>query len=156
MPITLAGAAGLHANKNTSAGSSEWRPLTFERIQTFAEATDDHQWIHVDRARIEKESPFGAPIAHGYLTLSLVAGLFFEVVAVEEMAMVINYGTNKVRFPNPLREGDRFRLSVDVGEVTDKKGGWVEAVFLTRIEIEGAEKPACVAECVYRFLPRQA
>ena len=119
----------------------------------FADATGDHQWIHVDRERIAAESPFGAPIAHGYLTLSLVAGLFFEVVEIGGMKMVINYGTNKVRFPHPLKEGARYRLALALGDVAEKGGGWIEAIFVASIEIEGADKPACVAEVVYRFLP---
>ena len=126
--------------------------MTFEMIQAFADATGDQQWIHVDKARIAKESPFGAPIAHGYFTLSLVAGKFFDLLELENMAMVINYGTNKVRFPNPLKEGARYRLNLKLGDVTEKKG-WYEGIFLAAIEIEGEAKPACVAECVYRFLP---
>lgn len=156
MSVTITSAADLHALSGKALGASDWRTMSFERIQNFAEATEDHQWIHVDRERIDAESPFGAPIAHGYLTLSLVAGLFFEVITLDGMAMVINYGTNKVRFPNPLKEGDRFRLAIAMGEVTDKKGGWVEAIFDATIEIDGADKPACAARCVYRFLPADA
>ena len=103
MPVRIEGAAGLAAYANQPIGSTDWEPMTFERIQAFADATGDHQWIHVDRERIAKESPFGAPIAHGYLTLSLVAGRFFELLELDGFAMVINYGTGKVRFPNPLR-----------------------------------------------------
>lgn len=151
--ITIRGAEGLLAHANAELGATEWTEMTFERIQAFADATDDHQWIHVDRERIAAESPFGAPIAHGYLTLSLVAGRFFELIALEDMAMVINYGTNKVRFPNPLKAGDRFRLKMAMGAVTEKGKGWYEAVLHAAIEIEGADKPACAAEVVYRFLP---
>lgn len=153
MPITIAGAAGLFAHANQSLGASDWQPMTLDRIRAFADATDDHQWIHVDEERIAKESPFGAPIAHGYLTLSLVAGNFFRLITLEDMKMVINYGTNKVRFPTPLKAGDRYRLAMDFGEVTEKGGGWLEATFFARIEVEGQDKPACAAECVYRFLP---
>jgi acyl dehydratase len=126
--------------------------MTYERILAFAGATGDHQWIHVDRERIAKESPYGAPIAHGYLTLSLVAGGFFDVLELAGFAMIINYGANKVRFPSPLKEGDRYRLSLSLGDVTEQKG-WYEAIFVATIEIEGGKKPACVAECVYRFQP---
>ena len=156
MPVPIHGADGLRTHANRSLGASAWREMTFERIVAFADATGDHQWIHVDRERIAKESPFGAPIAHGYLTLALVAGRFFDLIDLQGMDMVINYGTNKVRFPNPLKEGDRFRLSIDLGEVTEKRKGWVEAIFLGSIEIDGAPKPACVAECVFRFLPAQS
>ncbi|MEQ8273949.1 MAG: MaoC family dehydratase [Deltaproteobacteria bacterium] len=153
MTITISGAAGLHDNANSSAGATEWQTMTLERIRAFADATDDHQWIHVDEERIAKESPFGAPIAHGYLTLSLVAGHFFRLIELQDMKMVINYGTNKVRFPTPLKAGDKFRLAIDLGDVTEKGGGWLEAVFNARIEVEGQDKPACAAECLYRFLP---
>jgi acyl dehydratase len=153
MPVTIDGAAGLESHANTEIGATGWETMTFEMIQAFADATGDHQWIHVDRERIAKESPFGAPIAHGYFTLSMVAGKFFELLDLQNMAMVINYGTNKVRFPNPLREGDRFRLAIKLGDVTAKGRGWYEAIFHAAIEIEGADKPAVAAECVYRFLP---
>ena len=137
-------------------GASDWLTIDQARIDLFADATGDHQWIHVDRERIAKESPFGAPIAHGYLTLALVAGRFFDLLDLQGMDMVINYGTNKVRFPNPLKEGNRFRLSINLGDVTEKRKGWVEAIFLASIEIEDQPKPACVAECVFRFLPAQS
>lgn len=154
MPVQIAGAAGLQAHAHQALGSTDWEEMTFERIEAFANATGDHQWIHVDKARIAKESPFGAPIAHGYLTLSLVAGKFFEILELQGFGMVINYGTGKVRFPNPLKAGDRYRMSMTLGDVTEKKGGWWEAVFHASIEVEGAAKPACAAECIYRFLPQ--
>jgi acyl dehydratase len=155
MPVTINGVEGLREKSNSALGATEWEDMTFDRIQAFADATGDQQWIHVDRERIARESPFGAPIAHGYLTLSLVAGRFFDLLDLQGMGMVINYGTNKVRFPNPLKEGARFRLALHLGEVVDKKGGWVEAIFQMIIEIEGEQKPACAAECVFRFLPEQ-
>ncbi|MFN7144714.1 MAG: MaoC family dehydratase [Myxococcota bacterium] len=151
MAMRIEGKEGLFSKSGTPLGSSPWTAMTFERIQAFADATGDHQWIHVDRARIAKESPYGAPIAHGYLTLSLVAGLFFEVLELDGFAFVINYGANKVRFPSPLKEGDRYRLSLQLGEVKDVGNNWYEAIFVASIEIEGGKKPACVAETVYRF-----
>lgn len=155
MAVTIQGGEGLREHANTPAGATEWQEMSFERILAFADATDDHQWIHVDKDKIAKESPFGAPIAHGYLTLSMVAGKFFELFELQGMSMVLNYGTNKVRFPHPLKEGDRFRLAVTIGDVTEKGGGWLEAVFHAAIEIDGEAKPACAAECVYRFLPEK-
>jgi acyl dehydratase len=152
VPTTIQGVAGLKALAGSPLGATAWEEMTFARILAFADATGDHQWIHVDRARIAKESPFGAPIAHGYLTLSLVAGRFFDLLDLQGFGMVINYGTNKVRFPNPLKEGQRFRLSIQLGDVTDVKGGWVEALFLATVEVEGEAKPAVSAECVFRFL----
>lgn len=156
MPVIIDGPDGLRALANQTIGASEWEPMTLDRIRAFADATGDHQWIHVDEARIAKESPFGAPIAHGYLTLSLVAGRFFELLELRGFGMVINYGTNKVRFPNPLKAGQSFRLQMKLGDITELKGGVLEAVFLANIEIEGEAKPALAAECVYRFLPPAA
>src|SRR5437763_15089140 len=124
--------------------------MTFEAIQKFADATGDHQWIHVDRERIARESPFGKPIAHGYFTVSLIAGLFFELVEVKNFAMVINYGLNKVRFPAPLKEGQRYRLAVKLGDAKEISNG-IEGLIQAAIEIVGESKPACVAELVYRF-----
>lgn len=155
MPVIIEGVDGLKAKANSHIGTTEWETMTFDRIQAFADATGDQQWIHVDRERIAKESPFGAPIAHGYFTLSMVAGRFFDLLDLRQMGMVINYGTNKVRFPNPLKENARFRLAIDLGDVTDKRGGWVEAIFNAAIQIEGEDKPAVAAECVFRFLPAQ-
>lgn len=155
----IAGAAGLQSLVGSSLGSTEWKPLTFERIQTFADATDDHQWIHVDRDRIAKESPYGRPLAHGYLTLSLVAGQFFELLDLQGFKMIINYGANKVRFPSPLREGDRYRLTMSLVSATPLLADpskpdsyeWIEVVLGANIEVDGAKKPACAAEVVYRF-----
>src|ERR1700761_9463378 len=116
-PTVIDGLSGLKALLGKDLGTSDWQTCTFEDILKFADATGDHQWIHVDRERIKKESPFGAPIAHGYFTLARIAGLFFEVVQVKGFALVLNYGLNKVRFPNPLKEGKRYRLVVKLSEV---------------------------------------
>lgn len=151
MPTRIDGGAGLTALAGADLGATEWKTLDFAQITTFADATGDHQWIHVDKARIAKESPFGAPIAHGYLTLALVAGQFFELLELVNFKMVINYGANKVRFPSPMKEGSRYRLAMKLGEIKDVGGGWLEAQFLATIEIEGSAKPGCVAECIYRF-----
>lgn len=149
---TIHGADALLALAGQDLGATEFRTLSFETITTFATASGDHQWIHVDRERIARESPFGAPIAHGYLTLSLVGGQFFELLELRGFKLVINYGCNKVRFPAPMKEGASWRLAMKLGEVRPV-GEWVEAVFVATIELEGSAKPACVAECVYRFLP---
>lgn len=146
----IEGLAGLQALVGKELGKGAWHQLTFEEIQRFADATGDHQWIHVDRERIAKESPFGAPIAHGYYTLSRVAALFLDLVEIQGFSGVLNYGLNKVRFPAPLKEGARYRLVSTLGQVSEVKGG-VEAIFLNTIEIEGEAKPALVAECVFRF-----
>jgi acyl dehydratase len=144
------GVAGLKSLVGNEIGVSDWRQMTYEAIRKFADATGDHQWIHVDRERIARESPFGKPIAHGYFTVSMIAGIFFELVEIKNFAMVINYGLNKVRFPAPLKEGQRYRLSVKLGDVTEIPNG-VEGLLAATIEIEGERKPACVAELVFRF-----
>lgn len=147
----IAGLEWLKANAGQDLGSSEWRVMKFEDIVRFADATGDHQWIHVDKARIAKESPFGAPIAHGYFSVALIAGLFFEILEVKGIGAVLNYGINKVRFPAPLKAGARYRLALKLGEVKDITGG-VEALLQAAIEIEGEPKPACAGEIVYRFM----
>lgn len=152
MPTRIASVDDLQAHVGASLGQSSWKELPFQQIVAFADATGDHQWIHVDAERIAKESPFGAPVAHGYLTLSLVAGLFFEVLELDGFKMVINYGCNKVRFPTPVKAGSRYRLSLSLQSLT-KVGDWWEAVMGATIEIEGASKPGLFAEVVYRFLP---
>jgi acyl dehydratase len=153
MPTIIAGAAGLHAAVGADLGATPWKTLPFEQIRLFADATGDHQWIHVDKERIAKESPFGAPIAHGYLTLSTIAGLFFELLDLQGFKMVINYGTNKVRFPTPVKAESRTRMSLKLTSVTPVGADWLEAIFVATIEVEGSAKPGCVAECVFRFQP---
>jgi len=144
------GVSGLKSLVGKELGTSPWKEMTFDAIRKFADATGDHQWIHVDKERIARESPFGKPIAHGYFTVSLIAGLFFELVEVRNFAMVINYGLNKVRFPAPLKEGQRYRLAVKLGDAKEIPNG-IEGLIQAAIEIDGESKPACVAELVYRF-----
>jgi acyl dehydratase len=144
------GVAGLRSLAGKELGQTAWREMTFEAIKKFADASGDHQWIHEDRERIARESPFGKPIAHGYFTLSLIGGLFFELVEVRNCAMVVNYGLNKVRFPAPLKEGQRYRLNVKLGEVKEITNG-VEGSLNATVEIEGESKPACAAELLFRF-----
>jgi acyl dehydratase len=130
---------------------SDWHTLAFEDIRAFADATGDHQWIHVDRERIARESPYGVPIAHGYYTLSRVSDLLLSNLEVTGAKATINYGLNKVRFPAPLKEGASYRLKTSLGSVTDVKGG-LECILPSAIEIRGEPKPAMVAEVVFRFL----
>ena len=143
------GAPGLKSLVGKQLGASPWTEMTYDAIRKFADATGDHQWIHVDREKAKK-GPFGAPIAHGYFTLSLIAGLFFELVEVRGFGFVINYGLNKVRFPSPLKEGQKYRLNVKLGEVKEIQNG-MEGLLQAAIEIEGSDKPACAAELVFRF-----
>ena len=131
-------------------GSSAWVTIEQERVNKFADATDDHQWIHVDVERAAA-GPFGGTIAHGYLTVSLLPWLGSQIFTLETPGARLNYGLNKVRFPNPVKVGARYRLAMKVTEVKDINGG-VEVLFAAAIEIEGEPKPACAAEVVYRFL----
>ena len=131
-------------------GTSPWLEITQDRVDEFAEATGDHQWIHVDHEKAA-EGPFGGTIAHGYLTLSLVPWLGSEVFGLETPGAKLNYGINKVRFPSPVRVGKRIRLHVTMGEVTEIPTGR-QITLRHTVEIEGEDKPACVAETVVLLL----
>ena len=135
----------------TRLGSSSWVTVDQARIDAFADATGDHQWIHVDVERAAG-GPFGGTIAHGYLTLSLIPFLGSQVFSLETPGAKLNYGVNKVRFPHPVRVGSRIRDHVTMGEVTDLPAG-KQLTLRHTIEIEGQAKPACVAETVVLLLP---
>jgi acyl dehydratase len=120
------------------------------RVNTFTDATDDHQRIHVDVERAKAESPFGVPIGHGYLTLSLPVPLLNQILTVTDATMAVNYGLNKVRFPAPVPVGSTIRLAATLNSAKEIEGG-VQAVLDARIEREGGDTPACVAEPVFRF-----
>jgi len=134
----------------TELGTSEWYEVTQEHVNLFADATGDHQWIHVDPERATKESPFGGPIAHGYLTLSLLVPLFGGVLRVTDTVMGVNYGLNKVRFPSPVPVGSKVRLTATLTNIEDITGG-KQLTFSCVIEREGGDKPVCIAEPVYRY-----
>jgi acyl dehydratase len=146
--ITVDGLDEVKGLAGRDLGVSDWLEITQERIDTFADATGDHQWIHVDAARAAA-GPFGARIAHGYLTLSLVIPLFDDLLRIEGTRMGVNYGLEKVRFPNPVRAGSRIRLAATVAEVTEVAGG-VQMTCDFTVEIDGETKPACVARTIYR------
>ncbi len=129
-------------------GKSSWMEITQERVNLFADATDDHQWIHVDPERAAA-GPFGAPIAHGYLTLSLVIPLFSDLLEITGISMSVNYGLDKLRFPAPVKVGSKIRVGGVVDKVDDVPGGVQMYADLT-IEVEGQAKPALVARGVYR------
>ncbi len=132
-------------------GVSEWLTITQERIAQFAEATEDRQWIHLDRERAEKESPFGTTIAHGFLTLSLISRFMKDVIQVRSgVGMAINYGLNRVRFPAPVRAGSKIRARVTLLSVKEVSGAY-EAVYSVTVEGESGEKPCCVAESIVRY-----
>ncbi len=141
--------ADLPALVGRELGPSDWLHVTQERIDTFADATDDHQWIHVDAERAAS-GPFGGTIAHGYLTLALLIPLMTELLEVSGVRMSINYGLDKVRFPAPVPVGTKIRLNGKVAEVEDVKGNGVQITIDFTVEIEGSDKPACVARGVYR------
>jgi acyl dehydratase len=144
-PAALGEAVGQHL------GHSDWLEITQERIDTFANATGDHQWIHVDPVRAQA-GPFGVTIAHGYLTLSLVSLFLPQIVNVRGIRMGINYGTDRVRFPAPVRVGARIRGSGELVKVEDVKDG-VQATIRVTVEIEGSDRPACVADTISRYYP---
>ncbi|MEV8394517.1 MaoC family dehydratase [Streptomyces sp. NPDC057539] len=148
-PRIFTSAEELRAGVGEQLGHSEWLEIDQKRIDLFAEATGDHQWIHVDPERAAA-GPFGTTIAHGYLTLSLLPAFVPQILRVENVKMGINYGTNKVRFPSPVPVGSRLRASAVLTEVTEAGGG-VQITTLVTVEREGGEKPACVAESVSRY-----
>jgi acyl dehydratase len=150
MTVTANGLDELKALAGTDLGHTGWLEITQERVDAFADATNDHQWIHVDREKAAA-GPFGRTIAHGFLTLSLVIPLFGELAAVKGVSMGINYGLNKVRFPAPVPVGSKIRLAAQMGAVEDAGVNAVQAVVDFAIEVEGGEKPACVAQGVYRY-----
>jgi len=132
-------------------GASEWHEITQEQVNLFADATGDHQWIHVDPEQA-KSGPFGGTIAHGYLTLSLLPVLVAEIYRVDGVTMGLNYGTNKVRFPTPVPVGSKVRASAQLVELTPIAIG-SQAVVRVTVEIDGGAKPACVADVVWVYVP---
>lgn len=133
-------------------GESDWLEITQDRINTFADATGDHQWIHVDEERAKK-GPFGAPIAHGYLTASLAAYFLPRIVEVRGISMGVNYGCDKIRFPAPVKVGAKVRGSAVLTSVEETKDGGIQAKITLTIEIEGSERPGCVIETISRYYP---
>ncbi|MEY3567072.1 MAG: putative 3-hydroxyacyl-thioester dehydratase [Actinomycetota bacterium] len=142
------GVEGLKSAVGEHLGYSEYMEISQERVNQFADATGDHQWIHVDVERA-KSGPFGGPIAHGYLTLSLGPALYPTVVRIDGFSMGVNYGANKVRFPSPVPVGARLRLGVKLLQVEEIAGG-VQTTMEFTFECEGAPKPSCVAEIIFR------
>jgi acyl dehydratase len=138
------------AAEGTDLGATDWMTVDQERINRFADATDDHQWIHVDPEKAAA-GPFGAPIAHGLLTLSILPVLVHQLYEVEGVKMAVNYGFDKVRFPSPVPVNSRVRATAVVGPVSKVPGGVQGRVDVT-IEVEGSAKPACVAQSIVRFV----
>ena len=152
MSITVNGIEELKGLLGQTVGPTEWREVTQEMIDTFAELSGDDQWIHVDVERAKTESPFGTTIAHGNLTLSLIDGFRRGLVQSTGFKLGVNYGWNKVRFPAPVPAGARVRATSEVVSVEEVGGGWWQVATKFTVEVEGSEKPACVAESVGRAL----
>ena len=144
-PNDLAAAVG------TRLGESEWLQIDQERVNLFADATGDHQWIHVDPERA-KDGPFGATIAHGYLTMSLVNMFLPQIVDVQGISMGVNYGADKMRFPNAVKVGAKVRGVGELVNVEEVKGG-VQATVRVTVEIEGEDRPGCVVDTISRYYP---
>jgi acyl dehydratase len=150
MTTVINGIAGLKDLVGQHLGYSDYIEITQDRVNTFADATGDHQWIHIDPERATAESPFGGPIAHGYLTLSLGPLLAPEIMRVDGIKMGVNYGCEKVRFPSPVPVGAKLRLGAELTKVDEIAGG--AQVYMTfTFECEGAAKPSCVSEVVFRY-----
>ena len=136
----------------TEVAVSGWFDITQERVNTFADATSDHQWIHVDVERCQRESPFGGPVAHGFLTLSLLPAMFENALRMVDVTMALNYGLNKVRFPAPVPVGSRLRARLTLASADVIEGG-AQLVWAVVVECDGSERPVCVAEFVMRRYP---
>ena len=151
MPLVLKNPRALQEFVGQEIGVTEWFRLTQERIVQFAEATEDRQWIHVDAARAARESPYGATIAHGFLTLSLISHLVHGVLRMEGgVRLAVNYGLNRVRFPAAVRAESRIRARVGVLALQENADS-LDATFSVAVEMEGAAKPGCVAEWMVRY-----
>lgn len=149
---TFASAEELRAADLEELGVSDWKLITQHMVDLFAEATGDHQWIHVDVDRARRESPFGGPIAHGYLSLSLLPALAAQIYTIDGAQLVVNYGSNKVRYVNPVLVGARVRVRSSLTSVTEVRGGALQITTAQTLEIEEAIKPALVAETVSRIV----
>jgi acyl dehydratase len=151
-PFSIASPAALKEFVGREIAVTDWMVISQERINAFAEATEDRQWIHLDQARATKESPFKGTIAHGFLTLSLVAHFMQQSLKIERgLRLAVNYGLNRVRFPSPVRSGSRLRARIAVVSATDISAEAMELVFGVTVECEGSAKPCCVVESIVRY-----
>ena len=150
--IQINGIDEMNAAVGKAIGPTEWREVTQDDIDTFARLSGDDQWIHVDVERAKAESPFGTTIAHGNLTLSMIDGFRLELIETTGFVLGVNYGWNKVRFPAPVPVEAKIRGSAEFTSVDDVGGGWFQTVTKFTVEVEGSEKPCCVAESVARVL----
>jgi acyl dehydratase len=148
-PYVIHGLTELRERAGTSLGVSDWVTVEQEMVTTFADLTGDRQWIHVDPERAS-QGPFGTTVAHGFFTLGLSTGLLWSIFTVDDVGMILNYGLNRVRFPAPLPVGSRIRMHVSLAEVLEIAGG-LQVVYHLEYEIEGKDKPCCVADLVFRY-----
>jgi len=148
--VTVVDLSDLGGLVGREVATSDWLLVTQERIDAFADATGDHQWIHVDTERARTETPFGATIAHGFLTLSLLTALMHDAVTVDGPRMTLNYGLNRVRFVSPVPSGSRVRARIALGKIEDI-GDSIQATWSVTVEREGGDKPAAVAEWIVRY-----
>lgn len=150
MPVIIENLESLKALVGQELGASEWITVTQEQLQRFAELTGDRQWIHIDRERARRESPYGTTVAHGFFTLSLLSQFLKQVLQIRSFRMGVNYGLNRVRFPAPVVANSRIHARFRLISLKDFDAG-VEAIFEATIESEGGKKPCCVAEWVLRY-----
>ena len=150
MPVVLPTPRALAEFVGRELAASDWLVVAQERIQQFAEATGDHQWIHTNPERAGRESPYGTTIAHGFLTLSLLSQMMQQAILVQGVRWAINYGLNRVRFPAPLRAGSKIRARFHLHSLKNVDGG-VEAVYDVTVEAQGEDKPCCAAEWIVRY-----
>jgi acyl dehydratase len=150
--VEASGIEGIKALIGKEIGPGEWREVRQEDIDTFADLSGDHQWIHVDVARAAKESPFGTTVAHGNLTLSMIDGFRLDLISSTGFALGVNYGWNKVRFPAPVPAGSRVRARATIVSVDEVGNNWWHVVTRFTVEVEGSDKPCCVADSVGRAL----
>ncbi len=152
MPTVFDTPAALLDAVGVKLGESAWLEITQERVNQFADATGDHQWIHVDPEKA-KDGPYGTTIAHGYLTLSLVNLFMPELLEVRNISMGVNYGTDKMRFPAPVPVGSRIRGVGEIIDALEVKNGAVQVTVRVSVEVEGSDRPACVVDTISRFVP---
>src|SRR5512134_339825 len=150
MAVVVEGIEGLRALEGETIGPTDWREVNQEDIDDFARLSGDDQWIHVDVERAKKESPFGTTVAHGNLTLAIIDGIRRELISFTGLRLGVNYGWNRVRFPAPVPAGSRIRATGDIVEIEEVGGGWWQVVTRFMVEVEGSDKPACVADSVVR------
>jgi acyl dehydratase len=152
-PLVIPNVAAFPEFEGRDLGTTKWHTVDQEQIDAFAEATGDRQWIHVDRERAERESPFGTTIAHGYLTVALAPAMLPALIEVEGCSQIVNYGIEKLRLREPVPSGSRIRLAGKVGRVRKVPGGAMRVALEMKFEVEGAKRPACSGELVFVYFP---